>query len=386
MFQDHILFRIYIYSLKNTFFQLYTTFYIGNLHLVMEVDIPEPICGLIRAEPKKPVSLVDVLREYFLINKFCILEVEDRYIVIFKHKRSYWFFDPAGRDNIGDIIRPNHSAHFKLNCFTFWPVNLACVMKYTSLKSLALKIADNTSIDDNNNVNYILHPVAIKRKIQDNLQPPCTYHDFIAALRFKEMKSGKSTLELNPKQSKPEVGVQFPPKLPSIVPPLDPEQLQLLARKPIERPKAPSTTYFRQIFHEKVGILRSNYHQNDREFSKYAGKQSLTNAVAAIAMLREHKSRYWITKTVDDILITGEIIYMKSKENIKKGNFEGSLDISELTDIIKINGNEYKPVIKENCGFGKLNSAKYDVVDLTAALEEFFADHDTGITLCYIMI
>lgn len=248
-------------------------------------------------------------------------------------------------------------------------------MRFVSLKSLAYKIADNTSIDVDHNVEYILHPVEIKRKIQENFLPPSNLADYNARFKFKEMRATKSAIELNPKPVKPEVGGQFRPKRPSTVEPSDPQKLQELARKPIERAKAPSITFFKDIFHEKMGILRSIYHQNDTGFSKNAGKQSLANAVAAIAMLREYKARHWISRIVDNILITGEIIYLDSKKNLVEDQLLG---IKELTDKIKINENEYKPIIEETTVIGRLNSVAFESLDLTGALEEFFTDHDAG--------
>lgn len=339
----------------------------------MEVDVPHPIPGKVRAEEDNPSSLLDTLKEYFLSNQYCVLELEGRYITLFKHKGCYWFFDSEGRDDIGDIIKPPIH-HFQTNCFVNWPVSLACVMRYTSLRSLTNKLAENTSLTEDHNVDFVLHSVIIKRKIWETFLPPQTVEDFNARLKYNETKKGKSIVELNPKPIKPEVIGEFRPRQLTIEVP-DPIKLQELARKPIERPTPPSVTYFREIFHNKVGILRGNLHQNDLQFTKNGGKQSLANAVAALAMLKEYKSRHWISRIVDDILITGELLYLESRKNLEDNQ---PMEIKYLAEKLRINSNEYQPFIEPVTVVGKLNSSSFECFPLTNALEEFFTDHDTG--------
>lgn len=104
--------------------------------------------------------------------------MDGRTITIFKYK-GYWFFDPEGRDDIGDITRPEKPLLAHCNAFS-WPPNLACVMRFVGLKGLVSKIADNTSMTESHNIDYVLHPVVIKRKILENFNPPTTMEEFSA--------------------------------------------------------------------------------------------------------------------------------------------------------------------------------------------------------------
>lgn len=166
---------------------------------------------------------------------------------------------------------------------------------------------------------------------------------------------------------------EFRPKKTPSAEQKDTEEKEII-KKPFEKPKAPSLTFFREIFHEKMGILRSSYHQNDKSFSKHPGKQSLANAVAALAMLREFKSRTWIPKTVDDIMIAGEIYYI----DCKKESETEDIKVTDLVDKIKINKNLYKPKVDDTGIIGRLNSLSFQTLDLCDALDEFFINHDTG--------
>lgn len=307
----------------------------------MSIDDPEvAVPGKVFIDKDNKVSLQDALKEFMLSHPFCILELEGRFITIFKHKGGYWFFDPEGRDAIGDIFRnPEH--HVADNCYTKFPTNVACVMRYVSLKNMLLNFEDNLLVKDKN-VDFVIHSVVIKRKILKNFDPPISLEAFSAKNRFLEMKKAKSQEALRAQTatstrdpsttidpttaSKKTVDTSAP----------DPARLQELARKPIEKPKEPSITHFTSIFANKIGIMRAKYHQNDPNFSRYAGKQSLANAVAAITMLREHKSRYWIKKTLDEVLVIGEQIYGESKKNLIGDQVLG---IKELTDLIRISNN-----------------------------------------------
>lgn len=200
-------------------------------------------------------------------------------------------------------------------------------------------------------------------------------------MRYKERKK-TIQLELNPEPSKPEVSPEFRrrPSTPEKEKGINDEEVEII-KAPFEKPKAPSLTYFRVIFRDKMGILRSQYHQNDKNFTKYPGKQSLANAIAAIAMLRQYKSRIWISKIVDDILIAGEIYYMDCKKHMSE---PGELSIKDLRDKIQIGHKVYKPKVDEAGIVGRLNSLTFQLLDLPEALEEFFATHDTGWFLLFL--
>lgn len=122
-----------------------------------------------------------------------------------------------------------------------------------------------------------------------------------------------------------------------------------------------------------IGILRASTFQGDTRFSTFKGKQSLANAIAALSMLRIHKSKYWFRRILDEILILGEDIH---KATIK--HLEGkTLKITTMFNKIRLQERIFTPKVKEFAVVGKLQSQKDDLLDLLPALQEFFRNNDT---------
>lgn len=144
---------------------------------------------------------------------------------------------------------------------------------------------------------------------------------------------------------------------------------------PTEKPKIKSVTYFKEVIPKKMGILCGRMHQNEPTFSRHFGKQSLANAVSALAMLRQYKSKYWFSKILDEILLTGETIYMESCKNFIGDQI---LNLDNLSKKFKLNKNYYTPEIEEATAVGRLGSTVPRILDLLPALEEFFSENDQG--------
>lgn len=349
-------------------FQILTTFYIG--YLFLQFGIAPPFEGKTFIEKCNTKTLLDVLREFFITYKYAILEIEEFVICIWKFQGGYYLFDPFGRDSNGEVFRPE-PPHGE-RCVQIFPLNLATVLRYCGLKTMALSIVGQIK-DQEKNPEYKLWPIFIKRKEQRNFDPPKNFKEFSAKERYEQLKkTAGSTLSFTPKETRSERILNYrPPSKEDLKKiPIEPEEL----RRPFERPKEPSYTYFYELVPKKFGIMRARHHQNDPTFSRYYGRQSLANAVAAISMLREHKSRFWIKMMLDEILITGEQIYFDSKRNLNGG----VLGIRELTNCIKINQSMYTPDIEEMSVIGRLSSNKFEILDLLPALEEFFTLNDAG--------
>lgn len=126
----------------------------------------------------------------------------------------------------------------------------------------------------------------------------------------------------------------------------------------------------------KLGILRASTFQSDPRFSKYEGKQSIANAVSALAMLRLYKSKQWTTKILDDILKTGEKIYHDTKKN---RHFEEPLKTKHITEKITIEERDFTAVIDDLTIIGKLQSTTDGLLDLAPAVRELFTENDAAI-------
>lgn len=331
----------------------------------MVLSIEEPIIGRLFKEKDVPIHLKEALTDFFISNQYCVVEVEGRQITLFKFQGGYYLFDPHGRDENGDRIQklvPHGAA-----CMVFEKPALATVLRFTRLRNLVLNIQENVD-DRETNLEFRIYPVSIKRRQQKNFFPPQNLQEFRARNKLvveKEKELKREAMKQGP--------VEVPP--PSYATDLE-QGTEKDIRIPIQSPKEPSVTFFRELIPKKFGILRSNFHQNDKTFSRFAGKQSLANAVSAIAMLRDTKSRHWIKVILDNVLLTGEALYRESRKNLS-GDQE--LGIKQLTDRIMINNKYYTPVIEEATAHGVLNSKKFEVLNLLNSLEEFFADRDTAI-------
>lgn len=145
---------------------------------------------------------------------------------------------------------------------------------------------------------------------------------------------------------------------------------------PIEKVKAESVTYFRELIPKTMGILRGTFHQNEHKFGKSAGQQSVSQAIMAIAMLRVHKAKTWIQRTVDEVLKNGAQLHGE----VSKGLGDGQIvKLKHVPDKIKIDDREFSPDITEYAVLGKLLSPVGEVLDLLPALQDFFRDCDTCI-------
>ncbi|KAF2888220.1 hypothetical protein ILUMI_17953, partial [Ignelater luminosus] len=151
---------------------------------------------------------------------------------------------------------------------------------------------------------------------------------------------------------------------------------------PLERPKAESTTHFSTVVDGLIGILRASTFQGDTRFSTFKGKQSIANALAALSMLRIHKSKYWFRRILDEILLLGEDIHKTTIKRLK----EKTLKLTTMCDRICLQENIFTPEVEEFTIVGKLQSRKDDILDLLPALQEFFRNNDTCVIIGPIVL
>lgn len=328
-------------------------------------------------------------------------------VTVFKHKKGYYFFDPNGRGEKGERIidkqriqqdRQNQVLDFikpKPFCATFRPPMLVTLMRFTGLKSLVANLMGNV---DNlfQNTDFKIYPISLKRMERKDFTPPKSLQEFQQKVKLLEQQGtldlpfNAPQLSLTPKPSVPKTTVKKPQDTkPDEQPPQgpqDPERLQELARKPIEKPIAPSITYFHEILPEKYNVLRATTHQDvpipisTKKPTIALPDPSLPNAVTALAMLHEYKSRHWTKPIMDDVLTIAKATGLEFafKNTIEYGGKKNITDISDLKDIpIKIGAHEYV-VVEESTVYGKLDSDKVEDVDLKTALEELFDCKDVG--------
>lgn len=125
-------------------------------------------------------------------------------------------------------------------------------------------------------------------------------------------------------------------------------------------------------------ILRGTTCQTDPKFSKYQGRQSMGNAVAALTMLRIYKSKVWIPRLVNLILKYGDHYYRDAMVSIPRTQ---SLKLSNFQRKTEMEKRFFSPVIQDYVVVGRLQSPDYDVIDLLPALENYLIDNDCCVVL-----
>lgn len=130
------------------------------------------------------------------------------------------------------------------------------------------------------------------------------------------------------------------------------------------------------VIPEKSAILRATTHQCEKRFGKEAGKQSLSNAIMALAMLRLHKTKTWIPRILDEILEVGNQLHL---EVVKTLTPTKELCLERIPETISLRERVFAPDLEEYALFGRLQSAEDEVLDLLPALEQFLRDHDATI-------
>jgi hypothetical protein len=121
----------------------------------------------------------------------------------------------------------------------------------------------------------------------------------------------------------------------------------------------------------RVGILRASTHNKDPKFTRYLGAQSLGDAVAALTMLRQHKSKHWIRTILDEVLKLGEVIHHDSKD----------LSAGQVPTKITLNEKNYSPKIEKISAMGRLESSDDKILNLEQALRDVLIDSDCCILM-----
>ncbi|GJQ78158.1 hypothetical protein Trydic_g2490 [Trypoxylus dichotomus] len=384
--------------------EVYHTYYIDNIKVTMTLK-GKKYQGKILPDLDDSPHLADILKEFFETQQSGILIIGQRYFAIFTVKKSYYFFDPVDHDQDGTEWKGLQGHGYSL---------LAKVVTTSNLIPLvqeSLKCAENPK--------FSLVPCNILRKFKINTRYPSCMADANLELKFPPMKDKqiesvppKSEADTEDTQQVP-VGEddkeedydsdfdELGPASTDMILPEDsqeparsgskPEEMAeesgtqtkpkyMEVRAPIQKVKAASVTYFLDIVPNKIGILRASTHQCDPNFTKYPGKQSIANAVAAVGMLRQCKSKYWTSNMLDDILKTGEVIYHDSMKALRRTP-NATMKVTNVCKMFVINENVYTPQIEDLTIVGKLNSQTDDMLDLLPALKEFFTENGACILL-----
>ncbi|XP_017785371.1 PREDICTED: uncharacterized protein LOC108568673 [Nicrophorus vespilloides] len=148
-------------------------------------------------------------------------------------------------------------------------------------------------------------------------------------------------------------------------------------KKLVDKPIADDLTFYTYVEPHIIGILMADLHQDEDEFEICRGKLDLPNALAALTMLREHRSCEWTTKIVNSILKLGFRICVETLKKLKPLN--PPVTTKNVIKKIDVNENAYSVVITQYGAVGRLSSLDDSVLDLLPALREVLSDYDTVI-------
>ncbi|XP_044261040.1 uncharacterized protein LOC123009011 [Tribolium madens] len=201
-----------------------------------------------------------------------------------------------------------------------------------------------------------IYPCKVEKTVKINTKPPETLE-----VQGKKVEGPvKKALE---QFGEPQV-VQIEPPIEEIAP------AEEIVRKvppessiPPQKPHLEPTTKYQELIEGVSGILRASTHQNDPKFTKY---QDSSNALAALCMLRLHKSKFWNRDILNQILKLGELFHTEWS------NFP---TIDDRPHNFIIENKKYRPVLDHSV-LGSVVSSEPNILSLGEALSNHFLDND----------
>ncbi|XP_044260521.1 uncharacterized protein LOC123008654 [Tribolium madens] len=326
--------------------KIYKYFYLGNNKLSIRVGI-NPTSERVPRDSTMIQKVESMLNRFFTTNVSGIFGCQHTYFAIWKYGKHFFIFDSTEHNHLGGKWDGLPGLGY---CY--------CI-RVPSTKHLADIIIKNCPLKQINK--FIIHPCILEKVIQINTTPPET----VKGQTPVPPEAPKSRLKAPRHIKVPE------PKLEEPKVELEPKKSVSKSRIPPERPKLASLTHFTKLPVGTIGILRASTHQRDPRFTRNNGTQALGNAMAALTMLRQYKSKQWIRKILDDILKLGEVIHHESK-SLPKGDF---------IEKIILNDKEYSPKIEKYGCVGRLTSDDDKIFNLEQAVTNVLIDTD-----CCILI
>ncbi|XP_060534309.1 uncharacterized protein LOC132706789 [Cylas formicarius] len=376
--------------------KVYKSFFLGNKKITLFVSALSKVTENLTASTEDTAKniILGVVEDFLKDNTSGIFSMGNKHTALWTDGKAFHFFDPEEYDSRGNVWKGV-------------PGEGACLLvRFKSIKKLVEFLyrcyAENASITSR----FQLIPCGISRMVTVDITPPDTFQSVKSK---QDVELSKSEEQLPPpKDYKLEALVQYvgedkvtadvrEMRVHEISPDVTetfslskrpswlrdgPINKQDVCRYPMPIPaflKKESTklSYYTEIPH-LGGILRGSTYQTDPKFTKYAGRQSMGNALSALLMLRLCKSKFWLPNTIDAVLQYGDILYRNAMLTIPRSQ---TLRLSNFPKRVEFHGRYFTPVIEECVTVGQLQSQEYDVLDLERGLEEFFVDNDCCIVL-----
>ncbi|EFA04883.1 hypothetical protein TcasGA2_TC014944 [Tribolium castaneum] len=331
--------------------KIYKYFYLGNNKVSTRVGI-NVVAERVPRDTTMLQKIEAMLYRFFLTNVSGIVGCQHTYFAIWKHGRHFFIFDSTEHNHLGGKWDGLPGLGY---CY--------CIRVPTT-RLLADIILKNSPLKPINK--FIIYPCILEKVVKVNTTPPETVDGGTPAppeTPKPRLKTTRITKIAEPKVE--EIKVE------ELGGEVEPKKSISKSRIPPERPKLESTTHFTKLPVGTTGILRASTHQRDPRFTRNNGAQAMANAMAALTMLRQYKSKQWIRKILDDILKLGEVIHHESK----------SLPKGQIVDKITLNDKEYSPKIDKYGCVGRLTSDDDKIFNLEQAVTNVLIDTD-----CCILI
>ncbi|RZC38818.1 uncharacterized protein BDFB_004743, partial [Asbolus verrucosus] len=334
--------------------QVYKYFFIDDIKVSTKVGV-DVVSEKVPRSSTMLEQLENVIDRFFANHTSGVFSCLQTHFAIWKIGKYFFIFDPLEHSPQGGKWNglPGLGFCYAMRCTT--PKRLAD----TILKNITLKQVNKITI----------YPCAVEKAVKVNTVPPESPEGRPPSEVEKPKIQKKSRL-VPPSTPTPSPLVRQSGSKTSATAPeggeMQPKPSVSLSRIPPERPRLKSVTNFVELLDGRVGILRASTHQCDPKFTRYLGAQGLANAVAALTMLRQHKSKSWIRAVLDDILKLGEVIHHDSKK----------LPPGQIATKVTLKDKDYAPKIDRYGTIGRLQSDVDKILSLDQALGNFLLDND----------
>ncbi|XP_968612.4 uncharacterized protein LOC657031 [Tribolium castaneum] len=328
---------------------IYKYFYLGSIQVSMKVDETFQRFKILK-DSNIAQNLVNHFDTFFERHQYGILVYHHQFLTFWQFGEFFFLFDSTEYDQ-------------EANRWSGPPGLGVCILlRITQIPLLVAMIQVILPLKYSNT--FTIYPCKVEKTVRVNTKPPDALDVQVKKLEGPVKKALEQFVDQTPKVEP----VEVPPVEhvddeggggePEIVKKAPPE-----SAAPPQKPHLEPVTKYQELVEGVCGILRASTHQNDPRFSQ---NQDSSNALAALCMLRLHKSKFWNRDILNQILKLGELFHTEWC------NFP---NIDDRPHNFTIEDKKYQPGLDHSV-VGCVNSSQPNILSLGEALSNHFLDHD----------
>ena len=348
--------------------QIYNYFFLGNLIISMRIGV-DATSARISRDSTILQKIEDMLVEFFTQHPSGIVACVHSHFAIWKVEGRFFIFDPTEHNLEGGKWMGLPGMGY---CYA---------LRSNQAKTIADVVLKNCPLKQINR--FTVYPCGLDKYVEVNTKPPQTLSDVQAvpleagkAVRKNVLSPKKHVKKISapkpaeaekpPETEAPATGAAPAEGQEAKTDPVEPKKSVSKSMIPPERPRLQSVTNFVELLPGRMGILRATTHQRDPKFTRYLGKQSVGNAIAAHTMLRHYRAKQWVRNVLDDVLRLGEHIHHDMKK----------LTPGYIPEKVTLYETDYSPKVEKYGAVGLIESGDDKILNLSQALNNALIDID----------